>query len=218
MSEIPLRSLRRNKSRAGYSKLTNNEAASSTSSFPEMPTHSRVIAAASRATQRKQTNGRGRKKDHYSDDIEEEARLLDNAYGEDEGDGIDNGRGIHIPATSQPVRFGVCANISFNVHARSRVAALPQRKVKREKKSLERYHSARQVRQGSVSHGLMISLFGSIDKLQSGFPPNIVRNQKYNAFTFLPIVFYEQFKFFFNLYFLLVALSQFVPALKIGKV
>jgi phospholipid-translocating ATPase len=34
--------------------------------------------------------------------------------------------------------------------------------------------------------------------------------------TFLPIVFYEQFKFFFNLYFLLVALSQFIPALKIG--
>ena len=55
------------------------------------------------------------------------------------------------------------------------------------------------------------------DKLQSRFPPNTVRNQKYNAFTFLPIVFYEQFKFFFNLYFLLVALSQFVPALKIGK-
>jgi phospholipid-translocating ATPase len=54
------------------------------------------------------------------------------------------------------------------------------------------------------------------DKLQSRFPPNTVRNQKYNAFTFLPIVFYEQFKFFFNLYFLLVALSQFIPALKIG--
>jgi len=43
-----------------------------------------------------------------------------------------------------------------------------------------------------------------------------VRNQKYNIFTFFPIVIYEQFKFFFNLYFLLVALSQFVPALKIG--
>ncbi|KAL0952707.1 hypothetical protein HGRIS_006943 [Hohenbuehelia grisea] len=54
------------------------------------------------------------------------------------------------------------------------------------------------------------------EKLQSRFPPNTVRNQKYNAFTFLPIVLYEQFKFFFNLYFLLVALSQFVPALKIG--
>ncbi|KAG6877633.1 hypothetical protein C0993_005454 [Termitomyces sp. T159_Od127] len=56
------------------------------------------------------------------------------------------------------------------------------------------------------------------DKFQSRFPANIVRNQKYNAFTFLPIVFYEQFKFFFNLYFLLVALSQFVPALKIGYI
>ncbi|KAH6912103.1 protein transporter [Coprinopsis sp. MPI-PUGE-AT-0042] len=54
------------------------------------------------------------------------------------------------------------------------------------------------------------------DKLQSRYPANIVRNQKYNVFTFLPVVFYEQFKFFFNLYFLLVALSQFIPALKIG--
>ncbi|TFY61338.1 hypothetical protein EVG20_g7094 [Dentipellis fragilis] len=54
------------------------------------------------------------------------------------------------------------------------------------------------------------------DKLRTRFPPNIVRNQKYNVITFLPIVFYEQFKYFFNLYFLLVALSQFVPALKIG--
>ncbi|KAK7466492.1 putative aminophospholipid-translocase [Stygiomarasmius scandens] len=60
--------------------------------------------------------------------------------------------------------------------------------------------------------------FNPPPKLQSKFPPNTVRNQKYNAFTFLPIVFYEQFKFFFNLYFLLVALSQFIPALKIGYI
>lgn len=45
----------------------------------------------------------------------------------------------------------------------------------------------------------------------------MIRNQKYSIITFLPLVFYEQFKFFFNLYFLLVALSQFIPALKIGK-
>ena len=55
-----------------------------------------------------------------------------------------------------------------------------------------------------------------IEKLQNKYPANVVRNQKYNVFTFFPIVFYEQFKFFFNLYFLLVALSQFIPALKIG--
>ncbi|EJU00637.1 phospholipid-translocating P-type ATPase [Dacryopinax primogenitus] len=54
------------------------------------------------------------------------------------------------------------------------------------------------------------------EKLASRFPANVVRNQKYNLFTFLPLVLYEQFKFFFNLYFLLVALSQFIPALKIG--
>lgn len=54
------------------------------------------------------------------------------------------------------------------------------------------------------------------EKLQARYPANVVRNQKYNFATFLPLVFYEQFKFFFNLYFLLVALSQFVPALKIG--
>lgn len=55
-----------------------------------------------------------------------------------------------------------------------------------------------------------------LDKLKSRFPANIVRNQKYNVASFFPIVLYEQFKFFFNLYFLLVALSQFVPALRIG--
>ncbi|EGU11020.1 Protein transporter [Rhodotorula toruloides ATCC 204091] len=34
--------------------------------------------------------------------------------------------------------------------------------------------------------------------------------------TFLPLVLYEQFKFFYKFYFSLVALSQFVPALRIG--
>ncbi|KAJ3142877.1 putative aminophospholipid-translocase [Geranomyces variabilis] len=49
-----------------------------------------------------------------------------------------------------------------------------------------------------------------------GFAANVIRNQKYNIVSFIPIVLYEQFKFFFNLYFLLVAMSQFIPALKIG--
>jgi len=57
------------------------------------------------------------------------------------------------------------------------------------------------------------------DKLQARFPANVVRNRKYNVATFLPLVFYElQFKFFFDLYFLLVALSQFIPALKICNI
>ncbi|KAJ3233412.1 putative aminophospholipid-translocase, partial [Chytriomyces hyalinus] len=48
------------------------------------------------------------------------------------------------------------------------------------------------------------------------YPPNVVRNQKYTLLSFVPVVLYHQFKFFFNLYFLLVALSQLIPALKIG--
>lgn len=48
------------------------------------------------------------------------------------------------------------------------------------------------------------------------FPANIVSNTKYTALTFLPITLYNEFSFFFNMYFLLVALSQAIPALRIG--
>jgi len=48
------------------------------------------------------------------------------------------------------------------------------------------------------------------------FSANVVRNQKYNPWTFLFIILYEQFRFFFNSYFLLVALSQFIKPLQVG--
>lgn len=48
------------------------------------------------------------------------------------------------------------------------------------------------------------------------FPPNVIRNQKYNLFTFLPKVLFEQFKFFLNLYFLVMAMTQFFPDIRIG--
>ena len=50
----------------------------------------------------------------------------------------------------------------------------------------------------------------------ASFARNVTRNQKYRAATFLPQVIVEQFKTFSNLYFLLVALSQLIPALKVG--
>lgn len=34
--------------------------------------------------------------------------------------------------------------------------------------------------------------------------------------TFLPLVLFEQFRFFLNLYFLIMALSQFIPDIRIG--
>ncbi|XP_065168811.1 probable phospholipid-transporting ATPase IIB isoform X2 [Atheta coriaria] len=51
---------------------------------------------------------------------------------------------------------------------------------------------------------------------QGKYPANAIRNQKYNIITFLPLVLYQQFKFFLNLYFLIMALSQFVPDIRIG--
>ncbi|XP_039695283.1 putative phospholipid-transporting ATPase IIB isoform X3 [Pteropus medius] len=57
---------------------------------------------------------------------------------------------------------------------------------------------------------------GHPEKCEEKHPRNIIKNQKYNVFTFIPGVLYEQFKFFLNLYFLVVSCSQFVPALKIG--
>lgn len=49
-------------------------------------------------------------------------------------------------------------------------------------------------------------------------PPlsNAVRNQKYTLLNFLPLVLYHQFRMFYNLFFLLVALSQFLPPLRVG--
>lgn len=48
------------------------------------------------------------------------------------------------------------------------------------------------------------------------YPSNTLSNAKYNVATFVPLTLFEQFKYFFNLYFLLVALSQLIPALRIG--
>jgi phospholipid-translocating ATPase len=48
------------------------------------------------------------------------------------------------------------------------------------------------------------------------FPANAVSNAKYTPISFLPVTLYNEFSFFFNMYFLLVALSQAIPPLRIG--
>ncbi|KAL4898623.1 hypothetical protein BDV59DRAFT_167219 [Aspergillus ambiguus] len=50
----------------------------------------------------------------------------------------------------------------------------------------------------------------------SKYPANIVSNAKYTPWSFLPRTLYNEFSFFFNIYFLLVALSQIIPVLRIG--
>lgn len=48
------------------------------------------------------------------------------------------------------------------------------------------------------------------------FPSNKINNTKYNILNFIPKVLYNEFKFFFNLFFLLIALSQFIEPLRVG--
>jgi phospholipid-translocating ATPase len=57
----------------------------------------------------------------------------------------------------------------------------------------------------------------SVGHLQtSRFPANAVSNAKYTPWSFLPRTLYNEFSFFINMYFLLVALSQIIPVLRIG--
>jgi len=48
------------------------------------------------------------------------------------------------------------------------------------------------------------------------FPANAVSNAKYTPWSFLPRTLYNEFSFFINMYFLLVALSQIIKPLRIG--
>ncbi|XP_037033898.1 probable phospholipid-transporting ATPase IIA isoform X1 [Bradysia coprophila] len=73
--------------------------------------------------------------------------------------------------------------------------------------AFRRWCSPRELRARSIKVGQVC---------EEKFPPNKIRNQKYNFITFLPLVLFEQFRFFLNLYFLIMALSQFIPDIRIG--
>ena len=55
-------------------------------------------------------------------------------------------------------------------------------------------------------------MFGAEEKRCS----NKVNNQKYSLLSFVPVVLFNEFKFFFNFFYLLIALLQCVPQLKVG--
>jgi phospholipid-translocating ATPase len=59
-------------------------------------------------------------------------------------------------------------------------------------------------------------IVSAAQKQSARFPANAVSHAKYQPWSFLPRTLYNEFKFFINMYFLLVALSQIIPALRIG--
>lgn len=50
----------------------------------------------------------------------------------------------------------------------------------------------------------------------SGYPRNEINNRRYSLLTFVPMSLFNQFRLFFNIFFLAVAVSQFVPMLQVG--
>ena len=180
-----------------------------------MPARATVTKAAASATNQR---WKGKKKQTYQDDPGETEGLLGDDEARDSEEEVGRAGPARLPThevRSAPdvTQLGLKPS-SDRLHGRAARGMWAARRI-----SPELFRSDHQVCSGkhpvrpqSLNH---VYFFLS-DKLQARFAPNTVKNQKYNTFTFLPIVFYEQFKFFFNLYFLLVALSQFVPALKIG--
>ncbi|KAF8841070.1 phospholipid-translocating P-type ATPase [Paxillus ammoniavirescens] len=203
--DIPLHTIaRKSRSRARYAPLgphdNPNQQQGDGNAAEGKGMHTGVLrsTAAVRATTRNLANARtkskGKQRERYADESDEEATLLGNVdmnvdgglEGEEDADATGEGEGS------------------------TRMKRLEGSQSSRRSSTLSKAGA-----QGKQDKSRTIP-FRPSEKLHSRFPPNIVRNQKYNIFTFFPVVLYEQFKFFFNLYFLLVALSQFVPALKIG--
>ncbi|VDD83642.1 unnamed protein product [Mesocestoides corti] len=69
-------------------------------------------------------------------------------------------------------------------------------------------------RRKKVYHSRVVCI-GRPTRLQK-LPPNVIRNQKYNVFSFIPYVLFEQFSVFLNLIFLIMACSQFIDPLRVG--
>jgi phospholipid-translocating ATPase len=59
-------------------------------------------------------------------------------------------------------------------------------------------------------------MIGRRDLNSIWYPKNVIRNQKYNILTFIPLVLFEQFRFFLNLYFLVMACTQFISVFRVG--
>ncbi|EDK31407.1 phospholipid-translocating P-type ATPase, flippase family protein (macronuclear) [Tetrahymena thermophila SB210] len=60
----------------------------------------------------------------------------------------------------------------------------------------------------------IISLNGTVNP--PNYFKNIVKNQKYSIISFVFVVLFNEFKYFFNMFFLLIAISQFIPPLQVG--
>ena len=67
-----------------------------------------------------------------------------------------------------------------------------------------------------TSHKGQRIIYSSGDNQPSNYITNKVNNQKYTLFTFLPLFLFHQYKYFINLYILLLVIAQLYPPVRIG--
>lgn len=68
-----------------------------------------------------------------------------------------------------------------------------------------------------ISHQSRVVFLNGNTVYKGKFPNNKIVNTKYNIITFVPLVLFNQFKFFFNLFFLIIACTQFIEILRVGR-
>lgn len=111
----------------------------------------------------------------------------------------------HQPAPSALSRFGSTLRLPSFMSSKPNTPGIQLGEGGEGESDAEEEHDPTTQRTVSVGH------------LQtSRFPANAVSNAKYTPWSFLPRTLYNEFSFFINMYFLLVALSQIIPALQIG--
>ncbi|KAI9669850.1 MAG: putative aminophospholipid-translocase [Caeruleum heppii] len=112
-------------------------------------------------------------------------------------------QGHHIATENRPPKKATLAGRLRDLTGSAKVSS-----------PLATLESQMQVGTGTVSATSRCIAVGK--QQNSYYPPNTISNAKYTPWSFLPVTLYNEFSFFFNLYFLLVALSQIIPPLRIG--
>ena len=58
--------------------------------------------------------------------------------------------------------------------------------------------------------------FNNFNFVLRGIPDNTINNRKYTFLSFLPKILFDQFKYFFNFFFLIICICQFYEPLRVG--
>jgi phospholipid-translocating ATPase len=207
MSSIPLRPIRKLGSRRnGYAPLNDPNTDENQYSQANMS-----------STGTLSNKAKGKKRVRYNDEVDvadesENIGLLE-GEGELEGDLDDGWKQVRLCSFESTFHSVLLLSSQVERHLPSRLHVRnPRNRKIIHELSLSDHQVCFKITR-SISR---LTAYSLPETLRNSFPPNRSSNTKYTIITFLPIVLFNQFKFFFNLYFLLVALSQFFPPLKIG--